>query len=74
MKCFFSNLHDGQIRTSFLELLLKPDPVMLQIYVCQSKHDDLVNEVQFTGVNPMYAHLKFPSGRKAKFSLCDLFT
>ena len=45
---------------------------MLHNFVHHCKHDDLASEIELIEVNPMYARVKFPSGRKANVSLKDL--
>ena len=37
-----------------------------------SKHDDLVEEVELTHVNPTYAHIRHNDGRESTVSLSDL--
>ena len=69
---FFKFTRCSKFGTSLPEWLLKPGPVMLRNFVRQSKHDDLVSQVQLTEANPMYAYVRFPSGREANVSLCDL--
>ena len=41
---------------------------MLRNFVCQSKHHDLVSDLQLTDVNPIYDRVRFPSSREANVS------
>ena len=45
---------------------------MLHIYVRHTKNDPLVDEVEFTDVNPTYAHIRYADGQKSTVSLKDL--
>ena len=37
---------------------MSPGPVLLCKFMCSSKHDKLVEEVELTHANPTYAHIK----------------
>ena len=45
--------------------LSAPGNVMLRRFVRSSKNDPLVDEVELTGVNPAYAHIRYPDGRES---------
>ena len=51
---------------------LTPGPVFLRKFVRSSKHDDLVEEVELTHVNPTYACVRHNDGRESTVSLSDL--
>ena len=51
---------------------LTPGPVLLRKFIRTSKHDDLVEEVQLTHINPNYAHVHYKNGRESTVSLSDL--
>jgi len=46
--------------------------VYLRKFVRSSKHDDLVEEVELTHVNPTYAYVRHNNGRESTVSLSDL--
>lgn len=47
-------------------------PVLLRRFVRHSKNEPLVDQVELTEINPMYAHVRYPDGRESTVSLRDL--
>ena len=52
--------------------LSTPGPVLLRNFVRNSKHDPMVQKVNLTEANPLYARVRFPEGRECNVSLRDL--
>ncbi|KAG7171970.1 Gag-Pol polyprotein-like 3, partial [Homarus americanus] len=73
----FMSLHSGVTidfarGSSMPTWLYFHEPVLLRRHVRNSKYDPLVDEVEFLGANPQYAHVRFPGGRQSTGSLRDL--
>eukprot|EP00794_Sanderia_malayensis_P004469 gene4469-5063_t len=51
---------------------MPPGPVLLRKFVHISKHDDLMEEVELTHVNPTYAQIRYNDGRESSVCLTDL--
>ncbi len=51
---------------------MSPGPVLLRKFVHASTHDDLVEEDEFTYLNPTFAHICYNDGHKSSVSLTDL--
>ena len=65
---FLRNATQGNSLPSWMSL----GPVLLCEFVCSSKHDKLVEEVELTHANPTYGHNKHRDGCKSTVSLSDL--
>jgi len=57
--------------TNSLPSWLTPGPVYMRKFV-RGKHDDLVEKVELTHLNPTYASIRHDDGREANVSLSDL--
>ena len=57
---------------SSLPSWLSPGPVFLLRFVRSSKHENLVDKLELIHVNPSYAKIRYPDGRKSTVSLQDL--
>lgn len=68
----FFNFNRKSNQGTSLPSWLSPGPVYLRKFVRSSKHDDLVEEVGLTHVNPTYAHVRHNDGRESTVSLSDL--
>ena len=70
----FFNFPRNSAQGNSLPSWMSPGPVLLHKFVCSSKHDKLVEEVELTRANPTYAHIKHRDGRKSTVPLSDLAT
>ena len=68
----FFNFQRKSSQGKSLPSWLTPGPVFLRKFVRSSKHDDLVEEVELTHVNPTYACVRHNDGRESTVSLSDL--
>ena len=68
----FFNFQRKSSQGKSLPSWLSPGPVFLRKFVRPSKHDDLVEEVELTHVNPTYAYVRHNDGRESTVSLSDL--
>ena len=68
----FFNFQRSSSQGSSLPPWLTPGPVLLRKFVRPSKHDDLVEEVELTNINPTYAHICYREGRESSVFLSDL--
>ena len=69
---FFNFTRRSVLGTSLPSWLTTPGPVLLRNFIRQNKHEPLVQKVQLTEANPMYARVRFSGGREANVSLRDL--
>ena len=60
-ECFFNFQRKS---SQSLPSWLTPGPVFLRKFVRSSKHDNLVEEVELTHVNPTYAYVRHNDGRE----------
>ena len=52
--------------------LTTPGSVLLRRFVCSSKSDLLMEEIEFDSANPYYAHIRYLDGRQTMVSTKDL--
>ena len=51
---------------------LSPGSVLLRKFLRSNKQDDLMEKVELTHVNPIYAYIRYKDGRESTVSLSDL--
>jgi len=66
---FFAFMRRSPNRKSLSAWLSSPGPVFLRKFVRSNKNDDLVEEVELTAANPLYARVRFPDGRESSVSV-----
>jgi len=69
---FFAFMRRSPNGKSLPGWLSSPGPVFLRSFVRSNKIDDMVEEVELTDANPLYARVRFPDDRESNVLVRDL--